>query len=341
MTHAHPTADAASAVRRIRVGAVPDSNAYVQAVLPPEAVIVAPGTPDGWLDSEYLAAATADIDVLHLHDHPATLSLPQLERWTETGQRLGVPLVVTVHQLQEPGCGDGRHDAALATLLATAEVVLTLTTGAADEIAERFGRTPIVVAHPSLATPVPDLGAERGLVGLVLGRRACAVSDPVGLTRAALSGAISGGGRLRVLAEPWVVAPALRRLADEQDVELVVHPGPSAEDWVAQLQQLHVAVLPERCGTHSPDLEICRDVGTRVVTPSCGWFAGQWSDVVTYADDDEHGFDPVSLTAAVSAALARPAPRPADREWRTEQRSAVQRVHAEVYARVVADRTRV
>jgi hypothetical protein len=348
VTHHRPTDDAAAAARRIRVVAVADGKAsvqaaYVQAVLPPEAVIVGPATPQHWLDPEYLGAHAGDVDVLHLHDPPAGLSLPELEGWTETVRRLGIPLVVTVHQLQGPECGTtgGRYDAALATLLSTAEVVLSLTTGAADEIAERFGRTPIVVAHPSIATPVPDVGAERGLVGLVLGRRAAAVADPVSLARAALSGAISGGGRLRVIAEPWVVGPALRRLAEERDVELAVHPGPPAEDWPAQLQQLHVAVLPERCGTHSPDLEICRDVGTRVVAPSCGWFADQWSDVVTYADDEEHGFDPVSLTAAVAAALTRPAPRPADREWRTEQRAAVQRVHAEVYARVAADRCRV
>src|SRR3712207_8724364 len=42
-----------------------------------------------------------------------------------------------------------RHDAHLEAMLATAEVVLTLTPGAADEITERFGRTAIVVAHPS------------------------------------------------------------------------------------------------------------------------------------------------------------------------------------------------
>ena len=110
------------------------------------------------------------------------------------------------------------------------------------------------------------------------------------------------------------------------------------ERWAAQLQQLHVAVLPESCGTHSEELEICRDVGTRVVAPSCGWFADQWSDVVTYGNDKEHGFDPVSLNGAVAAALTRPAPRPADRAWREQQRAAVRDVHAQVYAQVVGDR---
>ena len=102
---------------------------------------------------------------------------------------------------------------------------------------------------------------------------------------------------------------------------------------------VHVAVLPERFGTHSRDLEICRDVGTRVVAPSCGWFADQWSEVVSYANDEERGLDAVSLTGAVAAALTAPMPRPADRSWREEQRAAVARVHRDVYAQVAADRT--
>jgi hypothetical protein len=130
--------------------------------------------------------------------------------------------------------------------------------------------------------------------------------------------------------------PAVRELAARDGVELVVHPG---SQWAAQLQQLHVAVLPEQCGAHSRDLEICRDVGTRVVAPRWGWFAQQWSEVVTYGHDEQGGLDPVSLTAAVAAALTRPIPRPADRAWRAEQRAAVQRVHAEVYAQVAADRS--
>ena len=74
-------------------------------------------------------------------------------------------------------------------------------------------------------------------------------------------------------------------------------------------------------------LEICRDVGTGVVAPGGGWFADQWSEVVTYGCDDDGAADPVSLSAAVSAALTRPMPRPADRVWRAEQRAAV-RGHA-------------
>jgi hypothetical protein len=170
------------------------------------------------------------------------------------------------------------------------------------------------------------------------------VPDPLGLVRAALSGAVSGGGRLRVLLgvprNPDDAVPGISALADDGAVELVV-PGAADAAWTAALQQLHVAVLAERCGTHSRDLEVCRDVGTRVVAPSCGWFSDQWSDVVTYGNDEEGDLDPVSLSVAVGAALTRPMPRPADPAWREEQRAAVQRVHAQVYASVAADRARV
>jgi hypothetical protein len=324
----------------VRVATVPHTDAYVAAVLPPGVVHVGPAdVPSPWLDSRFLSAHADDVDVLHVHGGFGFLDEGALECWTETVTRLGIPLVVTVHQLRDPAQPTrARHDAHLAALLSTAELVLTLTPGAAEEIADRFGRTPIVVAHPSIAEPDPELGAERGLVGVRLGPASCALPDPSAVVRAALSGAVSGGGRLRVLvagSDALFLDGRVRALADAGDVELVVHDG----DLQRQLQQLHVAVLPERCGTHSGDLEICRDVGTRVVAPGCGWFADQWSEVVTYGHDDETGLDAVSLTAAVGAALTGPIPRPADRAWRAEQRAAVQRVHADVYAQVAADRS--
>jgi hypothetical protein len=300
---------------------------------------VGPATdPSPWLEAGFLQAHAPEIDVLHLHTgHPLAAEAAG-EHWSEAVRRSGVPLVVTVHRVHDPALSSDTAQTAdedhLEALLATAEVVLTPTAGAADAIADRFGRTAIVVAHPSAAEPDPATGAERGLVGLPLG--AAGVGDEVALVRAALSGAVSGGGRLRILAETGTpVVDGVRELAGRGDVELVVHPR---GEWPRQLQQLHVAVLPERCGTHSRDLEICRDVGTRVVAPSCGWFADQWSEVVSYGDDEQGALDPVSLSAAVSVALTLPMLRPADREWRAQQLAAVRRVHAEVFAQVAGDR---
>ncbi|MGY1740795.1 MULTISPECIES: glycosyltransferase [unclassified Blastococcus] len=320
----------------IRVVSVPHRAPYVDAVLPDGVVRVGPDhDPSPWLDPAYLTAHAGEVDVVHVHGGFGHLPGDEVVCFTEAIRRTGVPLITTVHQLRDPAQPlPGRHEAHLRALLATAEVVLTLTPGAADEIVERYGRTAIVVAHPSLAVPDPEVGGERGLVGLPLRTGAC-VPDPAAVIRAALHGAVNGGGRLRVFVEPGYRLPRLGDLADSESLDLV----PLDEQrWAAQLQELHVAVLPESCGTHSWELEVCRDVGTRVVAPSCGWFADQWADVVTYGNDEERGFDPVSLNGAVAAALTRPAPRPADRAWREQQRAAVRDVHAQVYAQVVGDR---
>jgi hypothetical protein len=319
----------------IRVATVPHHAPYVDVVLPDAVVHVGTDVrPGSWLDVAHLSAHASEVDVVHLHAGNESLRAPGGMAWTEELQRRGIPLVVTVHEIPPPGSGRGGD---LRAVLATAEVVLTLTPGAADDIAERYGRTAIVVAHPSIAVPDPELGAERGLVGVRVGALCDAVPDPEALVRAALSGARSGGGRLRVLveeAELPTLDPSVVELADDGQLELVRF---ASADWTGQLQQLHVAVLPQRCGTHSADVEICRDVGTRVVAPSCGWFAHQWSEVVTYGNDERDGLDAVSLTAAIAASLARPMPRPADRAWRAEQLAAVRQVHAEVYWQVAAD----
>ena len=341
MTPAQPAlARPRSASDRIRVATVPGADPYVDAVLPPEVVRVGPsGGPGPWLDAGYLVEHAEEIDVLHLHTGSGRVRDAAVQCWSETVRRSGVPLVVTVHRVRAAGThlsaapeAVEAEEAHLQAVLSTAEVVLTLTSGAADAIAERFGRTAIVVAHPSVAGPDADLGAERGLVGL----RLQPTENSSALVRAALSGAVSGGGRLRVLVEAGTdVPPSVQELAARDELELVVHRD---AERAAEFQQLHVAVLPELCGTHSRDLEICRDVGTRVVAPSCGWFAGQWAEVVSYCEDERGELDAVSLNAAVSAALTRPMSRPADRGWRHEQLAAVRRVHAEVFAQVAGDR---
>jgi hypothetical protein len=318
----------------IRVATIPFGDPYVDAAVPADVVRTGPaGEPSPWLETEHVAAHAGDVDVVHLHTGFDHLGPAALECWAETIRRLGVPLVVTVHDVPRRGTDDA---ARLAALLATAEVVLALTPGAADEIAERFGRTAIVVACPSLAVPDPGVGAERGLVGLRLAPGTAGAPAAIDLVRAALSGAVSGGGRLRVLVDPSDdVGADLVELAQRGDVELV---RCRPQDRPARLQELHVAVLPEPPGRHSRDLEICRDVGTRVVAPRSGWFTEQWSEVVPYGTDEAGCPDPVSLAAAVAAALTPAMPRPADRSWRREQADAVARVHRDVYAQVAADR---
>jgi hypothetical protein len=326
------------------VGSVPFSGPYLDAVLPPDTVRVGPATaPSPWMDPDHLRAHAHEIDVLHVHAGYEHMTPAQMETWTAAVRCAGVPLVVTVHQLRPGRYTSGRrYRAQLRTLLATAEVVLTLTPGAADEIADRFGRTAIVVAHPSLAARTPGVGRETRVVGLHLGSFGPYVPEPAGLLRGALSGAVSGGGRLRVDVHPGVdVAarqPELAALAAAGEVQLRCTAPADPAAWVRYLQEVHVSVLPDLGGSHSSWVELCRDAGTRVVVPSGGHHAEQWSDVVVYGSDPRTGLDATSLSSAVVAALTRPAPPRADEVWRAEQRDAVRRVHAQVYQQVAADR---
>nr|WP_091544392.1 glycosyltransferase [Modestobacter sp. DSM 44400] len=326
------------------MASVPFSAPYVDAVLPADAVRVGPPTmPSPWLDPDHLLASAADVDVLHVHAGYEGMSARQLEAWTAAVRRSGVPLVVTVHQLRAGRDGSrSRSRFQLRALLATAEVVLTLTPGAADEIADRFGRTAIVVAHPSLAAPTPGIGRETRLVGLHLGSLESQAPEAAGLVRGALSGALSGGGRLRVDVHPGVDPaagfPELLALADAGDLELHRSTPRTPAEWVRHLQEVHVSVLPDLALSHSSWVELCRDAGTRVVIPSGGHQAGQWSDVVVYGSDAATGLDPTSLSTPVVAALTRPSPGRVDAVWRAEQRDAVRAVHAQVYEQVAADR---
>jgi hypothetical protein len=334
--------------RPLRVATVPFATPYGDAVLPDDIVRVGPDvSPSPWLDPEYVAAHAGDVDVLHLQGGYDHLTVPEMDAWTAAVRRAGVPLVVTVQDLRPAEAPDGtpmrtRRRAHLRALLSTAEVVLTLTPGIADEIADQFARTAIVVAHPSLAAPTPGIGRETRLVGLHLGRLGPEVPVPAGVVRAALSGAVSGGGRLRVDVHPDVDLatrlPELIELADAGELELARSWETDPADWVRHLQEVHVSVLPQRSGAHSTWVELCRDAGTRVVVPGGGRHEQQWSDVVLYGNDPVTGLDTASLVSAVIAALTRPAPARVDPAWRAEQLAAVRRVHAQVYEQVAADR---
>jgi hypothetical protein len=333
--------------RQLRVATVPFGTFYGTAVLPDGVLRVGPdASPSPWLDPDHVTAHAGELDVLHVHGGYGHLTVPEMDAWTAAVRRTGVPLVVTVPDLRPTEGPDGtpmrtRRRAHLRALLSTAEVVLTLTPGIADEIADRFGRTAIVVAHPSLAGPTPGIGRETRLVGLHLGRLGPEIAEPVELVRAALSGAVSGGGRLRVDVHPEVDLaerlPELLALTDGGELQLARGWEVDPAGWVRHLQELHVWVLPQRSGPHSTWVELCRDAGTRVVVPTGGRHEQQWTDVVLYGNDPGTGLDTASLTSAVVAALTRPAPARVDPAWRAEQLAAVRRVHAQVYEQVAAD----
>jgi Glycosyltransferase Family 4 len=334
----------------IRIASVPGDHVYVRRLSDPDGeddVVRLPdppvpgAEPGRWwpppmLEPSWVTAHAGDFDVFHVHFGYDDRTPAQLAALVAALRAQRRPLVVTVHDLRNPHHADpAAHDLALDVLVPAADAVLTLTPGAAAEIARRWGRDAVVVPHPHvvdggrLAAPRPP---HRGFLVGLHAKSVRANSDPVPVARA-LAGAVAElpGARLQVDAHDdergRSVAAAL------PGVDVRVHPRFSDDALWDHLAGLDVSVLPYRFGTHSGWLEACHDLGTTVVAPDCGFYAQQ-GPCLTYAAGDA-----ASLTAAVAEAYrTRPAWR-ADPAARRRQRSFIAATHAAVYRDVLTAAT--
>jgi hypothetical protein len=126
-----------------------------------------------------------------------------------------------------------------------------------------------------------------------------------------------------------VLADLLRGHAERGALELEVHDYLSDRDLFSYLGQLDVSVLPYRFGTHSGWLETCRDLGTTVIAPSCGYYAEQ-GPVLGYRLDED-GYDPATLADAVRRAHAERPELGTTVADRRRQRQDVADAHARLY----------
>ena len=307
--------------RRVRVLSVPAVHPYVEHLLsasggdPFEQVRTGPQGP-GWApspcwDPAWLAVHGDRIDVVHVHFGFEHLTGDQLREWVAALRRLGIGLVLTVHDLENPHLLDqGPQLRALVVLVGAADVVLTLTPGAAREIGDRYGRSADVVPHPHLVDLARMAAARPQHDGFVVGLHA----------------------KDRANCRP-------ERVADELDRAVVSlpggrrQPGPRArltdEQLWDHLSGLDVLVLPYAFGTHSGFVEACHDLGTAVVAARTGYLHQQ-QQVISF-DLDEPG----SLTAALSRAYVQGPARRAAVADRARQRDEIGDAHARVYEAVV------
>jgi beta-1,4-mannosyltransferase len=364
---ATPLAAAAAApTPTIRVASVPGSHVYVRHLSPPggldDGVRRLPDPPSSgrseqsqwWpprmLEADWVGRHHDVFDVFHVHFGFDARTPAQLTALVDALARHGKPLVLTVHDLRNPHHLDRReHDAQLDVLVPAAQGLVTLTEGAADEIEARWGRRPTVVAHPHvvevddmarLQSGRPARSSRRPRVGLHLKSVRAGMAPTVvlpALVRAVEALDDVGGAVLQVnghaeLLEPGgsaydaELAGLVRDLGDR--IDLRVHPYFSDDELWAYLASLDVSVLPYRFGTHSGWLEACRDLGTAVVAPSCGFYAQQ-GPVETYRMDEDV-FDEASLVDAVRRALAEPA-TPVSVIDRERQRLDVAVAHRRLY----------
>jgi len=321
----------------------------------PSRVTLSKWWPPVMLEPSWVRRHQAEFDVFHLHFGFDGHAPAQLADLVETLRNAGKPLVHTVHDLRSPRQAErGQHDARLDVLIPAADALITLTPGAAGEIEERWGRQALVLPHPhvvSLTTmermhrrrQTPDHSHRPFTVGLRVSKPRPG-DDPFTLLPAliravrALPGAI-----LQVDAHPDVLGPSGGRFdadlarhmqrADHRVRVRVREFFSDAQLW-DYLAGLDASVLPYRFGTHSSWLEACRDVGTAVVAPTCGYFADQ-APVFRFGMDDR-GLDEDSLVDAIRRAYEQWPVEPVPVEERVEQRQQLAAAHARIYLDVLA-----
>ncbi|AWB91098.1 glycosyltransferase [Aeromicrobium chenweiae] len=351
----------------VRIASIPSSHVYVRHLssagdddagierLPdPRPPGSAPEASQWWppvmLDPDWISRHADDFDVLHLHFGFDASSPEQLREVVAALRSNGKPFVFTVHDLRNPHHTDRRaHDAQLDVLVPAADELVTLTSGAAAEIRRRWGRSATVIPHPHVVELDVAARIRRERAGRTgefrLGvhlksLRACMDAEAVvpALVRAAreLPDAVLQVNGHRDVLEPGGarfdarLAAMLTDLGDE--IDLRVHDFFSDADLWTYLGSLDVSVLPYRHGTHSGWLEACRDLGTDVIAPSCGFYADQ-APVHTYRMD-ETTFDADDLVRAVREAQDRPSPL-LDLGERDRQRADVAEAHRALYTRLV------
>ncbi len=360
-----PAAPLSAPARPIRVASLPSAHVYVQHIADPDGEdgverLPEPfrGGPPGasWypspmLDPVWIADNAHAFDLLHVHFGVDHVPAARLAAAVEALRDAGRPLVFTVHDLRNPHHVDPTaHDRALDVLIGAADALLTLTPGAADAIARRWGRTAVVAPHPHVV-PLGRLGSRRRATGgsFTVGvhlknvRANMVVLPVVEAARDAVA-ALGVGARLRIDLHERVATPGdglyapglvrdLGRIARSPHVELRVHPFLSDDELWDYLDGLDVSVLPYRFGTHSGWLEACHDLGTAIVAPTCGFYREQ-HPVVVYDSGSDDGIRR-TLPGAIARARAAGPPPPASPSARRAERVALGALHRRLYEEVL------
>lgn len=299
-------------------------------------------------------AASAEFDLMHLQFGFDSRTPERLSELVDALRERERPLVFTVHDLRNPHHPSrALHDEQLDVLVPAADALVTLTDGAAQEIRERWGREAVVLPHPHVVdlrtmAVAQDARARRRNWTFRVGvhvKSLRASMDPMTVlptlveTIRSLPGAVlQVDGHRDVLDDDGArheaeLAAYLRASEAAGDLELRVHDYFSDTELFNYLGSLDVSVLPYRFGTHSGWLEACRDLGTTVVAPTCGYFADQ-GPVLSYLLDEDR-YDADSLAAAIVLAYETRPRLGASIDLRRHQRAQVARAHDLLYRSLV------
>jgi beta-1,4-mannosyltransferase len=298
------------------------------------------------------------LDVLHVHFGFEYYDPTQLAAVCEEAHARGVGVVYTCHDLRNPNHPTPElHEAGLAVWLAHADEVITLTSWAAAQLAGRWGRDATVLPHPHVV-PLDELErratvprrrhADRFRIGLHLKslRPNLFHLDAVAALLAATRPLEGVQLEVRVHHDvldpqreahaPDLVGLLLDAASDAASrIDLLVHHYLSDDQLWDAIAGVDALVLPYRFGTHSGLLEACRDLGTAVITSSCGGYGDQGAQHLFDLRSDG-SFDAASFVGAVRAAVTAGRPAPVPVAERIAQRTALAEHHATLYRRAIA-----
>lgn len=333
----------------VRVLSYPPVHDYVDRLHPTSATLVHrdqpwPALPDLY-DPDWLASHAGDWDVVHLHFTWEQYPPQRFAEVLRTHRRAATPIVWTTHDLRNPHTQEAGRDLPYLELLAdAADEVVTLTRGAAAEVAERFGREAEVIAHgPMFSGPAMRRWRRR---------RAELLEDrPDGTTRLLLHlrsvrSNVDWRTPCQVISElhrqgaPVVLdvlveqdATAVDRIQQEAGPGVEVHPHPpmSFEQLTERLIATDALVLAYRWGTHSGMVETATDLAVPVVAGDVGYLREQapiWTVPVC-----ESGLDAAALTRQVSRIVDGDRPPQVGVDERDRALLAFRHDHEALYAR--------
>lgn len=311
----------------VRVLSIPAEHPYTQAIRPANAVYLPdPDINGNWWPHPALEAGYWDtpreVDLVHIHfgfEHRTPAEIAELTR------ALPVPLVLTVHDLDNPHLVDqAPHHERVQVLVDASSHLITLTQCAADVLREKYGaREVTVIPHPRITgEPVEAERGDRAAV-FVKSLRGNVVADPQFYLAAAEE------VPLDVYLHDVEATGELKRVleASQSNVRVIVHEPMGDAELFAAVGRASACILPYTRGTHSGWLEMCRDHGTPVAVPDTGCYAGQ-ADTPEAVEVYPAGDGAAAGRAAATLAARGPVPYAGDRAEQLEQ---VREAHEEIY----------
>lgn len=212
------------------------------------------------------------VDLVHVHFGFEHLTIERTRRFTQLLHEKNIPLVLTVHDLDNPHLEDqSNYHQQLHILIQAAAHVFTLSEKAQGIVDKHYGRLPEITPHPVITAGRARPSTDRAGVFLK-SVRANVVRDPQFYRDL--------GAEIYIHQD----APAqLKAIAHH------IHEPLNDAQLYAAITRHPVVVLPYDRGTHSGWLRMCRDLGVSVAVPDHGCYKSQMPDdagVATYRTGD-------------------------------------------------------